>query len=373
VPVATPKHTLRDRTCALPVKLAIIQTTAPDYREPLWQELRRQATGLGGELTILAGSEHFDPTTVTSSGSRQLIQTVRNVFIFRRRLLVQRLPVRPLLNVDVVIAEANPRVLSTSLALILRKALGRRTLLWGHALSRRNSDPWPRRLMRRLSDGYVCYTDTDADYLSAKWPGLPVTAAPNALARAADIKPRPPADATNFIYVGRMVEAKRPVLLIQAFISASSSLPRECRLVMVGTGPLLHDLRALARASDCSDRIDFLGHIGDQAVLSDAYRSALAAVSPGYVGLSIIQAQGHGVPMVVADDEPHAPEIEATRAGFNASFFRAQSVADLDRALREVWHDREAWLSRAGAIARACADRYSLESQARGLWRAAIA
>jgi glycosyltransferase involved in cell wall biosynthesis len=353
------------------VQLAIIQTTAPDYREPLWEELRRQATGLGGQVTIYAGPEHFDRTTLTSPGSRNLVRAVRNLFLLRRRLLVQLLPMTTLLTVDVAIAEANPRILSTSVLLILRRALRRRTLLWGHALSRRHLDPWPRRVVRALSDGYVCYTNTDARYLSTKYPRLPVTAAPNALARAKDIKPRATAGATNFIYVGRMIEAKRPELLLRGFIAASDSLPSQCRLVMVGDGPLLGHIRRLARESPSSHRIDVLGHIGDQDGLTMTYRHALAAVSPGYVGLSVIQAQGHGVPMIVADDEPHSPEIEATQAGFNAVFFHAGSAKALARALREVWQDRDAWLSRSATISRVCAEKYSLESQARALWSAA--
>lgn len=43
----------------------------------------------------------------------------------------------------------------------------------------------------------------------------------------------------------------------------------------------------------------------------DVYANALVSVSPGYVGLSLTQSLSFGVPMLIAIDEAHVPEIDA--------------------------------------------------------------
>ena len=63
--------------------------------------------------------------------------------------------------------------------------------------------------------------------------GKRIVAAPNAILPRGMMNPAvgdsPP---TDFIYVGRLVAEKKPVLLAQAFLRALSALPGETRLVV---------------------------------------------------------------------------------------------------------------------------------------------
>src|ERR1039458_8274127 len=279
--------------------LGIIQTASPDYRLPLWSQL---ASASPSHPHVFAGRDYFAPTVNTPEAATGTVVELRNRYLLKRRLLVQRLPLPKMLRYKVVVAEGNPRILSTWFLLMLRRVRRRPTLLWGHVLSRRQRDGVSRRLMRRLADGQICYTRTEAAYLSERgYEGI-IVAAPNAVARSVEIRARDTQAATNFVYVGRMVPAKRPELLLQAFLHAAPALSDHCRLAMVGDGPLLTELRRLAETADHGARVDFLGHISDPHALAHIYDGALAAVSPGYVGLSIVQAHSFGVPMVVADE-----------------------------------------------------------------------
>ena len=179
------------------------------------------------------------------------------------------------------------------------------------------------------------------------------------------------APATDFLYVGRLVPEKKPALLVAAFAAAAGRLPEDRRLVLVGAGPEEARLRALAGEAGLGDRVVLAGHVGDQERLRALYAAAIASVSPGYVGLSITQSLGFGVPMIHADDEPHSPEVEAAVAGFNAVPFRSDSVAALADALVAVSGERDAWAARRQAIADDCAARYSLEAMADALLAAA--
>ncbi len=204
-------------------------------------------------------------------------------------------------------------------------------------------------------------------------PGAEVHAAPNAVAPAATMGPAGGgAPATDFLYVGRLIPEKKPALLAEAFAAALDRLPADRRLVLVGAGPEEPRLRAIVDEAGIGDRVAFTGHLSEPARLRAHYATAIASVSPGYVGLSITQSLGYGVPMIHADDEPHSPEIEAAVPGVNAVPFHSNSVAALADALVAVSAEREVWAARREAIARDCAARYSLEVMAERLRAGAL-
>jgi len=106
-----------------------------------------------------------------------------------------------------------------------------------------------------------------------------------------------PDDAVILIYAGRLDEEKQVNVLVDAFAQLGS----EFRLVMLGEGPLREDLEA--RAGEL-DGLHVLGYENDK----DAY-AALLASADIYVtagphetfGLSIIEAQACGLPVVGVD------------------------------------------------------------------------
>ena len=68
--------------------------------------------------------------------------------------------------------------------------------------------------MRRLTDALVVYTETQARELRARMPGAEITATPNALYSVNEIGPAPGASPRTFVYVGRLVESKKPGLAL---------------------------------------------------------------------------------------------------------------------------------------------------------------
>ena len=140
----------------------------------------------------------------------------------------------------------------------------------------------------------------------------------------------------NFIYVGRLIQEKKPRLLIEAFERASRNLPANTRLIIGGDGPERTSLEATCRTCACRDRVEFTGHVSDRHELLKLYSSAIASVSPGYVGLSVTQSFSHGVPMIIAKEEPHSPEIEAAIEGENCVFFASDDADDLALVMEQV-------------------------------------
>ena len=349
---------------------AVLQSTIPDYRVPVFAALRER---LPDGLTIVCGETDFSENVRIGAdlGAHVLVE---NVFLADRRLLWQRRTVRRLTRPRSVMLELNPRIVNTWLILVLRRLRGRRSVVFGHAWPRRGPTARTdrvRHLMRRLADAVVVYTDSQARELAALMPRHEIYAAPNALyprSRAVrDAEHRP---ATDVLYVGRLVDAKKPGLLLEAFERAVPSLPEHTRLVVVGDGPLRPELEAKAGTTAVRERVQFLGHVADFETLKTLYARALVSVSPGYVGLSLTQSRRFGVPVLIARDEPHSPEVEAAESGWNALFFASDSPDALCASLLDVFAARDHWVARAPAIAEACVTRYSLESMVEALARA---
>ena len=66
------------------------------------------------------------------------------------------------------------------------------------------------------------------------------------------------------LWAGRLEKAKRPELALRALAGSR----REARLKLAGRGPLEPDLRRLARELGVLDRVDFLGFVSDEDLIS---------------------------------------------------------------------------------------------------------
>lgn len=345
----------------------LLQTAIGQYRQQVLEEL---ASRYGDNFKVLSGKEYFDKSIKTKVSLPGHLSIIRNHFLIRQKLLWQALPWREVLAADSVVMEGNPRILSSWVLLVGRKFLRRRSALWMHAWPRAGrgakSDQL-RHVMRSLADVLIVYTKSQQQELQLRMPCKEIHAAPNALYRSELIWAELDEDAFDLLYVGRLVEAKKPELLLQAFLEARKEMPSGCRLVFIGDGPLAGGLREQVANGDASDYVKLIGQVNDIDRLREYYRRAVASVSPGYVGLSVTQSLSFGVPMIIAREEPHSPEIEAARDGFNCKFFRSDSVADLKRVLIEMVNDRGVWMRKRVEISRDCAARYSVERMADGL------
>ena len=343
--------------------VVLIQSALGDYRAEFLAELRRR---LGDDLRIAAGAEHFDASVLVMEPIAPILP-LRNQYLLRRRALWQRGALAPGVGAGVAILEFNPRILSVWATLVIRSALRRRTILWGHAFPRHGpsgSGMLLRRVMRALAEALVVYTRGEAVALRSRGTRRLVVAAHNAIYSAREMTPASSASPHGFIYVGRLVKAKKPAILIDALARVRDELGEDARLAIVGDGPLRLSLEAAAAEAGLSDIVHFHGHVSDRERLRDLYGDALASISPGYVGLSITQSLGFGLPMIVSRDEPHAPEIEAALEGETAVFFQTDNPVGLAESLVRLSRERNEWLTRRTAISAAAAHEYSAERMA---------
>jgi glycosyltransferase involved in cell wall biosynthesis len=338
----------------------------------------------GDTLGFFAGIEHADPT-VRSGLDPTAYTEINNHFALNRRLMFQTGEWRQVLGAETAVLDLNPRNLSVWLLTALRRLNGRRTLHWGHLHPRRGSQSktmWMRTLLRRLSDGTILYGYESVKPALSALPNCPVWVAPNALYLLQDLLAPALPDRggqtntdrveqqavrrTRITYVGRLVPEKKVMLLVRAFAASAASRDGAI-LTIVGIGSLEAPLEELATTLSCSDSVRFLGEVNDINRLRHIYAESVCSVSPGYAGLCVTQSLGFGVPILVARNEPHAPEIELAEHG-GVTFFESDSTEALSQAIDLAWAERhsvDVETIRARVIG-----HYSAEAMALGIGRA---
>ncbi len=342
-------------------KLIIIQTAIPDYRKEFFKRLKQT---LGERFELYGGGRYFEKTVITDQTIEH--KAIPNHYFFYRKALFQEGVLKLVTSSAVLVLEMNPRIVSNWLLLLVRKILGRKTVLWGHAWPRAGKESKSdllRHMMRQLSSSIIVYTKTQQRELKLKMPNKKIYAAPNALIIADKMQsvtdhPR------HFIYVGRLTEPKKVLFLVKAFSKALEYLPNDVELRLIGDGDQRLKIEEFIRVHSLGKRVKLYGHISDYEILKKLYAQSLFSVSPGYAGLSITQSFGFGVPMLISRDEPHSPEIEAVTEGENALFYETDDVIRFRESVEAIYTNTSEWIEKRDEIAAYCRSNYSVEAMA---------
>lgn len=103
----------------------------------------------------------------------------------------------------------------------------------------------------------------------------------------------------TFLTVGSLLPVKNQTLLLSAFARVLRTCP-DCRLILVGDGPLRHALEQQAAEAGLDDRVDFPGQLGPEQVRARMLQ-ADAFVFPSHFetfGVALIEAMACGLPVI---------------------------------------------------------------------------
>ena len=344
-------------------KLVIIQTVSPSYRNKLYHDL---SIRLKDDFHLYSGDTYFEDS-VKSDVSFAKRKKITNLFFLKRRLLIQLGLGSIVTSNNVLVLEMNPRIISNWIILLIRNLLRRKTVLWGHAWPRegkKSSSDRIRGLMRSLGNEIIVYTKTQQIELQEKMPNKTIHAACNSLMKIDEMVTNDSDHQTieNIIYVGRLTDRKKPLLLIKSFHLILERLPKKVKLLIVGEGPEKLRIDQYINQHNLQLRIKTFGHLDDYDTLKKLYFSSLFSVSPGYVGLSVTQSFGFGVPMLVSKNENHSPEIEAVEKGKNAVFFKTDDTESLGKEMVKMYTMKDFWRNQRSSIVGNCKSQYSIES-----------
>lgn len=346
------------------ISVTVIQAVVPDYRIPFFVELQKTA-----KLKLISGDFYFTPSVFTTQTAKSLLPIIQssNLYLFDRKILLQTWPswFQDMFAKSIRVVELNPRCLTSWMSIATSLFLRRgKTYVWGHKDARAGGAGFLRlrSFLMLMSDGVIFYSRRDelrfkqtvAGKIRRSW------TAPNSIVQSSDISVFEK-QGVDFLYSGRLVSDKKPLFLISAFRSFLLCTNAESRLHIVGDGPLMQDCKNFANANHMADRIVFHGFISDHSSLKAIYEKCIAAISPGYGGLSITQSLSFGKPIIVSKDEPHAPEIDQFTDGVTGSFFETNSIPSLESTLNRFYRDKSAWHTAAPHIAESMRKNFSIE------------
>ena len=104
----------------------------------------------------------------------------------------------------------------------------------------------------------------------------------------------------DLVFVGRLTEVKRVDTFLRAVLVVRQSLPT-VKAMIIGDGPLIHDLEALTSELGISDNISFLGHCDNVELLIPKARIFVLTSDSEGLSQAMIQAMLCGLPAVASD------------------------------------------------------------------------
>ncbi len=300
-------------------KLALIQRVLPSYRAPFFDAL---AQACAGGLTLFAGQPLPQESITTAIALRTAhLAPTRNLHFLNPQspfyLCYQRGLDLAALNPDALIVEANFRYLSSPAAIAWMKKRTRPVIGWGLGapLDRGPLSGLRQRFLTQF-DAMIAYSARGAEqYAACGCPVDKIFVAPNAVAPAPafplPIRGQNPALQPVVLFVGRLQARKR----IPSLLKACSQLPDSLkpRLIIVGDGPELENLRELARVVYPAAEFPGAKH---GAELAPYFLAADLFVLPGTGGLAVQEAMTYGLPVIVAKGDGTQDDLVREQNGW---------------------------------------------------------
>jgi len=178
-----------------------------------------------------------------------------------------------------------------------------------------------------------------------------------------------PADATVFLFAGKLQPKKDPSLLLEAFLRLGGS---DAHLLVVGNGILEEDLKRMARNES---RVHFMP-FQNQSLMPAVYRVGdvfvLPSRGPGETwGLALNEAMASGRAVIASSKVGAARDL--VTHDLNGWVFEAGNLMSLTSAMRNALTAGPERLRRMGQAARGIISDWSTEAAARGIAEAVVA
>ncbi len=117
------------------------------------------------------------------------------------------------------------------------------------------------------------------------------------------------------LFVGRLAETKRPDRFVNSIAKVCERLP-ECRAVVVGDGPQMSELKALAEELKLGERLEFWGQRKDVPEIQGRAKTFVLTSRSEGVSIAMLESMGLGCVPVVSDVGDLADFVTNNETGF---------------------------------------------------------
>ena len=111
-----------------------------------------------------------------------------------------------------------------------------------------------------------------------------------------------PLKKSHFLFVGSLYKEKKIYELLNAYLLVFKKNEKIAPLVIVGDGEERQNIENWIQINQLQDNITLKGALYDSIILKEIYKYAIASISPGQAGLSVLSSMAYGVPFVTTHD-----------------------------------------------------------------------
>lgn len=272
------------------------------------------------------------------------------------------------------------------MGLLISRLFRRRVILWGHNLADSKTKMILRKMQMHLANAIILYTEGMRD----EWINLGIKqeklfVAYNALNTDLIEKIKVAltdeqidqfkreqglAERKVIIYVGRLIAAKKPLLMIETMKAVRSKHP-DTLLVVIGDGPLYQLMKDRIVKEELGDNIRLVGPVHDEALLAKYFLSSHIGLMPSWAGLFIQHAFGYCLPVITDDSiTNHPPEIELLKDGVNGIRYRSDDANDLAEAISRLFGNEDLRRGMGEAGYSIVQEKYNLQKMRDGIFHA---
>lgn len=212
-------------------------------------------------------------------------------------LLWQKSTLETAKSADIVIAQFDLHYMSTiALSLLPHKF---KLIYWGIGFGHSRLANKVRLFLAKKDDALALYMPGNMlDFVNSGISKDKVFCAPNTIYVEKPFFHEDVSVKNHFLFLGSLKQRKKADDLLLAFKKALSRLTKKMYIDIVGDGEMMFHLKNLTKDLEIEDYVKFHGSISDNERLAPFFKRALAIVSPGQAGLTILHGFAHGVPMV---------------------------------------------------------------------------
>ena len=284
----------------------------------------------GYEVTVLHSGK---PISKKDSGFREMVVPETSLFGFlwqRRVLAITR-------HYDVVVALFDVHYLSTIILALLPRTF--KLIFWGIGFGASRVANKIRTFLARRAEALAFYMPGNiSNFDRAGVSEDCVFCVRNTIHIENPFFSSDVSSKNCFLFIGSLTPRKLVDELVEAFARIVDRCPSKIMLEIIGDGDMRDSLQSLVSKLKLEKFVRFNGVITDEALLALFFKRAIAMISPGQAGLSILHSFACGVPVITKKNAISGGELENVLDGENGVLYNG-SVNELSEILLRMAMD----------------------------------